>query len=412
VTAPGDAAIAVRQYAWSPGETPVDLDLGVSRGGEPYRRALVLVERDGVPLGVLDVPTADGVVRGRVVEELAGAEVDSGRWRSPGDLGLDAPSIRLRVVIPTCNNAQRVVRAVASVLRGPDPDLEVVVVENRPRGSMVASALAEAFPHESRVSYREEPRPGSSRARNCGAEGAEDGLVGFLDDDVVAHPHWVGAMRAASAERPGGLATGRILPLRLENEAQLAFQRFTGFGEQDLGATYRLDDPPGGSRLFPYAPGAFGSGASLCLPVSAFAALGGFDIRLGTGIPAKGGEDLDILVRALYMGYVVTYVPQAVVWHEHPDSLEGLPSKAFAYGVGLSAMMTKHALDGPDRAGLARRVPVGLFHLAGLHARKQASGIVPSGQRLKKMEAMEVLGLLVGPVAYARSLRQASDRRP
>ena len=412
--AASESAVAVRRYDWSPGAPPVDIDLGLSRDGGVYRRALVLVERDGVPWGVVDVPVQDGVVQGHLVESMAAAKINAGLWPSADSLVVDAPAIRLRAVIPTCNDATRVVRAVASVLRAPDPALEVVVVENRPRGSTVEGVLAEAFPDESRLGYREEPRPGISRARNCGAEGATEGLIGFFDDDSVAHPHWATAMRAVASgdsERPVGIMTGRILPLSLENHAQLLFQRFTGFGANDLGGIYRLDRPPEDSWLFPYAPGTFGSGASLCLPAPAFSALGGFDHRLGTGSPARGGEDLDMLVRVLYLGYSVRYVPQAVVWHEHPDSLGGLPRKAFAYGVGLSAMMFKHAVAGPDRAGFARRIPAGLFRLVDLHSSKSSPGPDGFSWRLTTMEAMELLGVLAGPVGYVRSTRRGRDGR-
>lgn len=405
-----ESAIAVRQYKWLSGVPPVDIDLGVSRDGRVYRRALLLVERSGVPWGVVEVPAPDGVVRGRLVEEMAAAKINAGRWPAAASLVQDAPAVRLRVVIPTCQDAKRVVRAVASVLGAPDPDLEVVVVENRPRGSTVEGVLADTFPDEPRLSYREESRPGLSHARNCGAEGATHGLIGFLDDDVVAHRYWATAMRAAArgnGERPVGVMAGRILPLGLENQAQLIFHRFTGFGEQDLGRIYRLDRPPEGSRLFPYAPGMFGSGASLCLPAAAFSSLGGFDQHLGTGTPARGGEDLDVFVRALYAGYSVRYVPEAIIWHEHPDSLEGLPWKVFAYGAGLSAMMTKHAVAGPDRAGFARRIPSGLRHLVDPHSSKNSSKSADFPWRLT---AMEALGLLAGPVGYARSRRQGRSR--
>ena len=400
-------AVAVRQYEWVPGTRPIDINLGLSRDGARYERALLLVERGGVPWGLVEVPAPDGVVHGTLVEDAANAKVRSGRWSSVDSLAGDARATRLRVVIPTCNDAKRVVRAVASVLRTPDADLEVVVVENRPRGSTVEEVLWSTFPDEPRLSYREEARPGLSRARNRGAEGATDGLIGFIDDDTVAHPFWTSAMRAAAAgdgEIPVGVLAGRILPLGLENEAQLFFHRFTGFGEQDLGSIYRLDRPPNNNRLFPYAPGTFGSGACLCLPAPAFAALGGFDCRLGTGTPARGGEDLDMFVRALYAGFSVRYVPEAIIWHDHPDSLDELPAKVFGYGVGLAAMMTKHAVAGPDRIGFARRIPWGLRHLVDTHSTKTSSR---AAGRPWRFNVVEFLGLLVGPIGYARSTRQA-----
>ncbi len=408
LTAPdSEQPIAVRHFELGDGAPRQDIDLGVSREGRRYGRALVLVENDGIPWGVVEVPASGGVLSAEDVARETDARVASGAWLPATTLSADAPSTPLRVVVPTCRNPQRVVRAVASLLRGPDPNLEIVVVENRPTGSTVAQVLEETFPDEHRLSCRDEHRPGLSRARNCGAEGVGPGLVGFLDDDIVAHPLWVPAMRAAAAAPsplPIGILAGRILPIGLENAAQLFFHRFTGFGEDDLPATYRLDDPPPGNGLYPYAPGMFGSGASLCFPTEAFAALGGFDERLGTGTPSRGGEDLDVFVRALYATLAVRYVPQAVIWHDHPDSLDGLPSKVYSYGFGLSAMLTKHAVAGPDRSGFLRRVPAGFRHFVDPESSKNASKSVDYPRRLA---LMEVLGVASGPVGYARSRWQS-----
>ena len=402
-----DQPIAVRQFELGDAAPRQDIDLGVSREGVRYERALVLVQYDGIPWGVFEIPAPKGVLSAQDVGREADARVASGTWPTRDTLRIDAPATPLRVVVPTCRNPQRVVRAVASLLRGPDPNLEIVVVENRPTGSTVARVLAETFPDETRVSCRDEHRPGLSRARNCGAEGVGPGLVGFLDDDIVAHPLWVPAMRAAAvapSPLPIGILAGRILPIGLENAAQLFFHRFTGFGEHDLPATHVLDDPPPGNGLYPYAPGMFGSGASLCFPTDAFAALGGFDERLGTGTPSRGGEDLDVFVRALYADLAVRYVPQAVIWHDHPDSLDGLPSKVYSYGFGLSAMLAKHAVAGPDRSGFVRRVPAGFRHFIDPDSSKNAS---KSADYPRRLALMEVLGVASGPLGYAKSRWQS-----
>lgn len=402
-----DRPIAVRRYELGDRDVCPDIELGTSREGRPYDDALVLVESHGIPWGVVELSAPGGVLRGDAVAAATDARVAARIWPAPDAIAVDAPPTSIRVVVPTCRNPQRAVRAVASLLRGPDPDLEIVVVENRPAGSTVAAALEEAFPGEHRISCRHEHRPGLSRARNCGAEGAREGLVGFLDDDIVAHPLWVPAMRAAAAApamTPVGVLAGRILPFGLENSAQLFFHRFTGFGENDQPSTYRLSEPPPGNPLYPYAPGMFGSGASLCFPVEAFDRLGGFDERLGTGTPSRGGEDLDIFVRALYAGFSVRYVPQAVIWHEHPDSLDGLPSKMYSYGVGLSAMLTKHAVAGPDRIGFFRRIPAGVRHFMDSGSSKNASKAVNFPRRLA---VMEIMGLASGPVDYARTCWRA-----
>ncbi len=47
----------------------------------------------------------------------------------------------------------------------------------------------------------------------------------------------------------------------------------------------------------------------------ALRSIGGFDVALGAGTPARGGEDIDVAVRLLLAGLLVVRQPAAVIWH-------------------------------------------------------------------------------------------------
>jgi O-antigen biosynthesis protein len=199
------------------------------------------------------------------------------------------------------------------------------------------------------------------------------------------------------------------VPLSLGNSEQALFDEFAGFGKGLETRTFEL----GGGRLegplFPYAAGTFGSGANTAIRTSIARALGGFESTLGAGTPARGGEDLDMYVRLLLRGERLVYEPSAIVFHEHPSDREGVRQRAFGYGVGLTAMLTRQLVTGP-RLPLLRAIPAGIRHGLDPASRKNAGR---SATYPRALTALERLGMAYGPIAYASSARAArrADRR-
>jgi GT2 family glycosyltransferase len=317
----------------------------------------------------------------------------------------------LSVIVATCANDARTVRCVHALLACGYENLEVVVAENRPSASTVRITLAREFAAESRVRVIDVPRPGLSNARNAGIDAASGEIVAFIDDDVVVDERWADTVAQAFDDASVACVTGLIVPLSLGNCEQALFDEFAGFGKGlqtrafELGVG-RLDGP-----LFPYAAGTFGSGANTAIRTSIVRALGGFESTLGAGTLARGGEDLDMYVRLLLRGEQLVYEPSAIVFHEHPSDREGVRERAFGYGVGLTAMLTRQLVTGP-RLPLLKAIPAGIRHGLSPASGKNAgrSATYPRG-----LTVLERLGMAYGPIAYVRSAwaaRGADDRGP
>jgi len=306
------------------------------------------------------------------------------------------------VVVPTCADATAAVRCVTTIREHASGTVEVIVVENRPEKSCVSAALTEAFGPDSGVRYIEEPTPGLSRARNAGLAVASGSIVAFPDDDVVVDEYWLESLRDAFATYPDAVCvTGRIEPLELGTRAQSFLEQFATYDKGDVTRVYRLDAPPEDIPLFPYTAGHFGSGANMAFRRDALVKLRGFDPLLGAGTRARGGEDLDICIRVLLSGDTLVYEPRAVVRHPHPDTMRLLHQQAFNYGAGLGALVAKHLTIGPNRTGMIRRIPAGLGYLFGRGSRKNSSKQPDFPRRL---ELLEVLGLVAGAIGYLRTL--------
>jgi GT2 family glycosyltransferase len=285
------------------------------------------------------------------------------------------------------------------VLESDCEPFEVIVVDNRP-AARTRAMVREHFGRDGRVRYAEEPRVGLSYARNAGLELAASELVAFTDEDVVVDRGWLGAITRAFTPEVS-CVTGLIKPLVIDTPMQALFERFAGFGKGVEHRSFKLaehsHDP-----LFPYAAGAFGSGANTALRKSVALRLGGFDVKLGAGTVACGGEDLDMYIKLLLAGERIDYLPGAVLFHEHPSGAAALRRRVFSYGVGLSAMLTKQIVAGP-RLRLVRAAPAGLRYALDARSRKNASR---GADYPRALTALELLGVLAGPLAYAISAQR------
>src|SRR5206468_1387529 len=100
---------------------------------------------------------------------------------------------------------------------------------------------------------------------------------------------------------------------------------------------YVVEPAPGLSRARNCGLGAAGTGANFAFDRQFLMGLGGFDEALGAGAPTKGGEDLDIFVRAILSGRPLIYEPSAIVWHIHRVEVGELRTQMYNYGLGLTA---------------------------------------------------------------------------
>ena len=397
-----EAPVAIRDVDIS---APVDdVLVGTAVSGRPYHSVAVLVRSGGRPLGWVAVPDAPEVMPGEELSRRIAATLDSD---APIEVATPGPAIGdallISVVITTCAEPDAVVECVRTIAATADGPHEVIVVENRPQHSPVRAAVEAELSDLPNVSVIEESIRGLSSARNAGLLAARGAVVAFIDDDIAVDRGWMASVRATFDAHPeAACVTGLILPRELETESQLQLERFAGFGKGFVPCAFSLAQPPPDSPLFPFTAGHFGSGANSAFRRSALLALGGFDVALGTGTPARGAEDLDVYIRVIQAGHAIVYEPRAITWHRHPDSPGELEQRAFSYGFGLGALIAK-LVFGPSRGPILRRAPAAIAYLFNPRSRKNAGRGPEFPPRLKRLE---LLGLLNGPLGYYRSRRQ------
>ncbi|WP_170149109.1 glycosyltransferase [Geodermatophilus normandii] len=398
--------------------------------GARWGGAWLVVCSGGAPAGIVEVPF-DGrdEVPADEVRRLASRLLEGREphWPEPVP---DAELPSATVVVPTNLARPEQLRAGLEALDRLDyPDAEVVLVDNS-RGTPAVGA-ADVVAGLSRVRAVREAVPGISAARNAGVRAARGEVVAFTDDDVRVDPRWLRALGERFARHPDEDAvTGLILPGELETPAQLWFERhYGGFGGTRVFApmTYRgtsgagiarraevrvLDAGQRELRRFAvYGAGAVGAGANMAFRRTALARLGDFDVALGTGTPSKGGEDLAMFIRLLWLGGAIGYEPAAVVFHTHRAGEDELRAQLHDYGLGFTAMLTSLVLRDPRHVlGLAAKVPAAVrsrWATTSEPAGPPPLGPVPPAD----LARLERAGGRRGPGAYVRSLRAARGHR-
>lgn len=315
---------------------------------------------------------------------------------------------KVSVVIPTVGRAI-LPATVRAALAQDHPNLEVIVVDNRPARSTVRELLADV--DDPRLRIVAEPTPGVSAARNAGASVATGRVIAFTDDDAAPDPSWARHFAetfAADTTGSLGVVSGRVFAIEGSSEIQQWFEA-TGMFDKGPDATVwsthsdddvaALGKPGERTVFFPYVAGQFGSGNNMGFATEALTSIGGFDERLGTGTPARGGEDLDAFRAAVLAGWTVCYRPEAIVRHHHRDTMSDLRSQCYGYGTGMAASLAK-VVASRHAWGVLRCMPKGLWLL--FSPRSSRNEIFPT-EWPRHLRIIEQLGYLTGPWLFVRA---------
>lgn len=186
--------------------------------------------------------------------------------------------------------------------------------------------------------------PGTCRARNAGWRAATTDVVAFTDDDCLPEPGWVEALsRSFASDSEPDFVTGRIVPdapttkrAQLSLSVHLAAEPATFDGDADVET--------------------LGHGANMAWRREALERIGGFDELLGPGAPLRAAEDQDVFWRALRLGCVGRFEPDAVVVHRQWRGRARQLRAYYGYGVGSGAFALKR-LELDDTAPGSRPSP-------------------------------------------------------
>ena len=231
----------------------------------------------------------------------------------------ESPS--LSVLICTRNRADKLKRAVQSVLANSFTDFELIVVDQSTDGRTRA-ALAEI--DDDRLRYIPTDTVGVARSRNIAVCASRCETVVYTDDDCVCDRDWLAAIRAEFQSDPTVEAVyGRVVP----------------FGAND-GMVCPCINESTERRVFhgPAIPAdALGGGNNMAFRKSVFRKVGLFIETLGPGTRLDHAEDTEFSFRVLFHRCKVVYSPVPLVQHDKWLDRDGFADlmKGAMRGVGL-----------------------------------------------------------------------------
>jgi glycosyltransferase involved in cell wall biosynthesis len=285
------------------------------------------------------------------------------------------------------------------------------VVDNAPADDAVArlvSLLRAGGTRGVPLRHVVEPRPGLSWARNAGLAEASGTIVAYLDDDEHPDRHWLAELARGftMGKRVAGVS-GLVLPAELDTPAQELYEQFGGHSK-GRGFTAAVFDKASPASQHPLHPlPAFGAGASMAFDRAALIRIGGFDVALGAGTPARAGEDTAAIADVMLDGGTFVYWPGAVMWHVHRRTMPEAERQLNGYGSGLTAFYTRTVLRNPRHAGtLARLALLARRDLRGSDSVRTATMSADYPDSLRRAWRR---GMLAGPHRYLRS-RQVQAR--
>jgi glycosyltransferase involved in cell wall biosynthesis len=207
----------------------------------------------------------------------------------------------LSVVIRTRNRADKLKRAVDSVLANSFTDFELIVVDQSTdrRSEQLLATL-----DDRRLRYIPTNTVGLSISRNIAVRSSRAELVVFTDDDCVCDCEWLASIHAEFAADPAVQAVyGRVVP----------YGRRAGMICPCINESKQRVVLSG-----PAVPGvALGGGNNMAFRKAVFRKIGLFIESLGAGTRLGHAEDTEFSYRVLSSGCTVVYTPLPVVEHDN-----------------------------------------------------------------------------------------------
>jgi GT2 family glycosyltransferase/SAM-dependent methyltransferase len=376
-----------------------------------YARTQVLVMRDNVPLGIVEIRNTYQVIsaarlRDAIIEKFGSLllkPVIAGQYRFASSPEVeDAPTslavrVSVSVVVATYDRPEALRKCLECLtsqitLR----QIEIIVVDNYPASGLTAPVVAE-FPGVVLVS---EKRKGLSYARNKGINHSQGEILVFTDDDVTMPPDWIEKLVAPFADERVGVVTGNVLPAELETTAQILFEEYGGLGR---GFERRIIDRNWFDQFRTAVPTwELGATANAAFRSTLFhnPEVGLLHEALGAGTPTGCSEDTYLFYKALKAGYTLIYEPAAYVWHTHRSTEKAFRHQIYNYSKGHVAYHLMTLLRDNDRRALVRL----LLRLPQSYLLRAKDSLLGQSIYPLRLILLEVAGSLAGPWALWSSL--------
>lgn len=218
----------------------------------------------------------------------------------------------LSVLICTRNRAEKLGRAVASVLANSFENFELIVVD---QSTDERSAQVMATFKDDRIRYLPTTTVGLAISRNMAIRAARADTVVFTDDDCICDREWLACIRAEFAAEPTALGVyGRVVPYgKADDKTAMSVSVSDDMVCPAVNVSMKrlvLESP-----AIPHMT--LGSGNNMSFRKEVFSKVGLFIESLGAGSSIGSGEDTEFSYRLLWHRCKLVYSPLPLVHHDN-----------------------------------------------------------------------------------------------
>jgi glycosyltransferase involved in cell wall biosynthesis len=254
----------------------------------------------------------------------------------------------ISVVIPVLNAERTIEQCLRSLYGQSQTPLEIIVVDNHSTDGTKDIVLDMIHHHrEIPTYYLVEVRPGPSFARNRGACQTRGEIIAFMDADCIADPSWLFRLSESFYRSEVGAVAGGII----------GFDKKSVIGKFHALFTMRALPSSQLFHEFNLISGGFPT-ANFSIRNELFRTLGGFD----EAIPIYA-EDYDLCARIYESGAQIYFDKEAIVFHQHRQSLQTTWKQSYGFGTGHATLLKKHfprilLIELPRFRYISRRLPL------------------------------------------------------
>jgi len=220
----------------------------------------------------------------------------------------------ISVVICTYNRADSLKSTICSVVNQhmAGGDFEVIVVDNGSNDR--TRQVVDDFNMSKLMHYVYEETLGLCHARNAGWRRARGKYIAYLDDDAIASPEWLMAIKEAFESSPdAGIVGGCVEPIWEEERP--------GWLSDDVSLSLTILDWSDTPKIITDLNKEWLVGANMAISASVLAQVGGFHSGLDrTGKHLLSNGDTFLQRQIVQLGYSCVYYPAMKVQHIVPVS--------------------------------------------------------------------------------------------
>jgi GT2 family glycosyltransferase len=242
------------------------------------------------------------------------------------------------IVICTRNRQQHVRPTVEALETQGGPGTPILVVD---QSDAEDSWLAERERKDARLSVIRDSGRGVSRARNIAWRHADSEWLVYLDDDCLPDPGWLDALEDEMREHSDADYVGCMVD-----------QSASPTGDYKA---YSVFSVPEHRRIAGRwtRPSRLGYGVCFAVRRSAVESTGGWDERLGPGVPDfPASDDMDFNYRLMRAGGIAYLTPRARALHDQWRDPAVLPALYRGYMAAGCGYAMKHVKRGDVMGGL------------------------------------------------------------